>query len=419
MRGGRGGTRGGSGPGSHGNRESGRPVRSARSRWVTPVLIGYDASMSRLSRYILRQLAPPTLFIAAALLGVVWLTQSLRFVDMIVNRGLSASQFLYFTVLLLPGVLAVILPVALLCGILFTYHRLSFDSELVVMKGAGLSQRALAVPAVVMALAVTAATYGLTLYAQPLGFRAFKDQQFVFRHNYATVLMREGVFNEVVDDVTVYVRERRDGELRGILVHDDREPDQPVTVMAERGVLTQTPAGPRFVMENGNRQERRRDSARLSLLYFDRYELDLALIAKQPETRWREPGERYIDELLFPKDTDAGNRHRDEFRAEAHKRLVTPLYCIAFVLIALAGILSGEFDRRYEWRRLLYAAVSAATVQIVGVGLVSVISTIPGLTPLLYLNVILASVGATWILSGIRPRRWWGANRPMATEGAG
>ena len=116
MRGGRGGTRGGSGPGSHGNRESGRPVRSARSRWVTPVLIGYDASMSRLSRYILRQLAPPTLFIAAALLGVVWLTQSLRFVDMIVNRGLSASQFLYFTVLLLPGVLAVILPVALLCG---------------------------------------------------------------------------------------------------------------------------------------------------------------------------------------------------------------------------------------------------------------------------------------------------------------
>ena len=375
--------------------------------------------MSRLSRYVLRQLAPPTLFITVALLGVVWLTQSLRFIDMIVNRGLSASQFLYFTLLLLPGVLAVILPVALLCGVLFTYHRLSFDSEIVVMKGAGLSQRALAVPAVVMALAITFAAYGLTLYAQPSGFRAFKDQQFMFRHNYATVLVREGAFNEIVEDVTVYVRERRGGELRGILVHDDRKPNRPITVMAERGILARTPAGPRFVMENGNRQERRRDSDRLSLLYFDRYELDLALIAKRPDMRWREPGERYIDELLFPNDPDIADRHRDEFRAEAHKRLVTPLYCIAFVLIALAGILSGEFDRRHEWRRLLCAAVAAVTVQIIGISLVSVISTIPGLTPLLYLNVILASAGAAWILSGIRPRRWRGANRPAAAEGAG
>lgn len=384
---------------------------------MTPALIGYDALMSRLSRYVLRQLAPPTLFIAAALLGVVWLTQSLRFVDMIVNRGLSAGQFLYFTVLLLPGLLAVILPVALLCGVLFTYHRLSFDSEIVAMKAAGLSQRALAVPAVVMALAVTAAAYGLTLYAQPLGFRAFKDQQFMFRHNYATVLMREGAFNEIVKDVTVYVRERRGGELRGILVHDNRAPDRPVTVMADRGVLARTPAGPRFVMENGNRQERRRDGDRLSLLYFDRYELDLALVAKRPDMRWREPGERYIGELLFPEKSDAASRHHGEFRAEAHKRLVTPLYSVAFVLIALAGILSGEFDRRHEWRRLVYAAAGALTVQIVGISLVSVISTIPGLTPLLYLNVILASAGAALILSGVRPRRWWGASRPAVAEG--
>lgn len=385
---------------------------------MTPVLIGYDAFMSRLSRYILRQLALPTLFIAVTLLGVVWLTQSLRFVDMIVNRGLSAGQFLHFTVLLMPGILAVILPVALLCGVLFVYHRLSFDSEIVVMRAAGLSQRALAVPAVVMALAVTVATYGLTLYAQPLGFRAFKDQQFMFRHNYATVLMREGAFNEIVRDVTVYVRERRGGELRGILIHDNRKPDRPVTVMADRGVLARIPAGPRFVMENGNRQERRRDGDRLSLLYFDRYELDLALVARRPDTRWREPGERYIDELLFPEDSDAGRRHHDEFRAEAHKRLVTPLYSIAFVLIALAGILSGEFDRRHEWRRLVYAAAGALTVQIVGISLVSVISTMPGLTPLLYLNVVLASAGAALVLSGVRPRRWWGAHRPAAAEGA-
>ena len=361
--------------------------------------------MSRLTRYILRQLSLPVAFISVALVGVVWLTQSLRFVDLIVNRGLSASHFLYLTMLLLPCILAVILPVALLCGVLFTYHRLSFDSEIIVMKSAGLSQKALAVPAIIMALIVTVATYGLTLYLQPLGFRTFKDQQFTIRHNYATVLIREGTFNNVIKGVTVYVRERHGGELLGILVHDSREPEKAITVMAERGTLVQTGAGPRFVMENGNRQERHRDSDQLSLLYFDRYTLDLALIAESPESRWREPGERYISELLFPGDSAAADYYKDKLRAEAHKRFVTPLYCIAFVLIALAAILSGEFDRRYEWRRILYAAAGSVAVQVIGISLVPIVATTPGLFLLLYLNIIIASCVAIWILLLARGRK--------------
>ena len=337
--------------------------------------------MSRLTRYILRQLVLPIVFITVALVGVVWLTQSLRFVDLIVNRGLSASHFLYLTLLLSPGILAVILPVALLCGVLLTYHRLSYDSEIIVMKAAGLSQRALAVPALIMAVIVTIATYALTLYLQPLGFRTFKDQQFTIRHNYATVLMREGTFNSVIDGVTVYVRERRGGELLGILVHDNRDPDRSITVMAERGTLVQTPEGPRFVMENGNRQESQPGREQLSLLYFDRYALDLTLIAKSPDTRWREPGERFLHELVFPGNSEAAEFYKDQLRAEAHKRLVTPLYCLAFVLIALAAILSGELDRRYEWRSMLYAAGGAVTVQVIGISLVAVVSETPVLAP--------------------------------------
>lgn len=374
--------------------------------------------MSRLTRYILRQLVLPTLFISLALVGVVWLTQSLRFVDLIVNRGLSSSHFLYLTVLLLPGILAVILPVALLCAVLFTYHRLSFDSEIIVMKAAGLSQRALAVPALIMAVIVTIVTYALTLYLQPLGFRTFKDQQFTIRHNYASVLIREGTFNNVIKDVTVYVRERRGGELLGILVHDNRQSDKSITVMAERGTLVQTPSGPRFVMENGNRQERQRGHEQLSLLYFDQYALDLALITESPDTRWREPGERYLQELLFPGDSDAAVFYRNKLRAEAHKRLVTPFYCIAFVLIALAAILSGEFDRRYEWRRILYAATGAVAVQVIGISLVPIVSETPTLSPLLYLNVIVASIGACWALSVARRHRGSGRNRSVIPEGA-
>ena len=44
--------------------------------------------MSVLDRYILRQSFSIMLFVTAALSAAVWLAQSLRLVDLIVNRGL-------------------------------------------------------------------------------------------------------------------------------------------------------------------------------------------------------------------------------------------------------------------------------------------------------------------------------------------
>ena len=92
--------------------------------------------MKRIDKYIFRQLLLTTLVVAAALTCVVWLTQSLRFVEMIVNRGLSAALFAYFTLLFLPAFLSVILPISLLAAVLFTYNRLLTDSELVVLRAA-------------------------------------------------------------------------------------------------------------------------------------------------------------------------------------------------------------------------------------------------------------------------------------------
>ena len=115
--------------------------------------------MGRLTRYILGQMMAPLAFVTLSLTAVVWLIQSLQFVDMIINRGLSASRFLYLTILLTPGFLALILPIALFCAILYTYHRLTYDSEIMVMRAAGLSQRALAAPALVMAFVIVALSY--------------------------------------------------------------------------------------------------------------------------------------------------------------------------------------------------------------------------------------------------------------------
>src|SRR3546814_5501888 len=128
-----------------------------------------------------------------------------------------------------------------------------------------------------LALMVTVCVYAISLYFLPLYFRHFKDLQNDFRNDFSAVLLQEGVFTAINDEITVYVRDRSaNGELRGILVHDNRDPERPVTMMAERGALVASEAGPRVVMENGNRQQVGRATGQFSLLYFDRYTIELS-----------------------------------------------------------------------------------------------------------------------------------------------
>ncbi|WP_431271272.1 LptF/LptG family permease [Dankookia sp. P2] len=103
--------------------------------------------MTRLDSYIFRQLAAALLAVTIGLAALVWLTQSLRFIELVLDRGLSFLVFIELTGLLLPSFFAVILPITTFVVILFVYVRLSADRELVVMRAAGLSQWRLARPA--------------------------------------------------------------------------------------------------------------------------------------------------------------------------------------------------------------------------------------------------------------------------------
>lgn len=355
--------------------------------------------MPGITRYILGQLVTATIFVTLALTFAIWLTQSLRLIDYIVNRGLPASTFLTFVGLLLPSFLGVVLPVAAFVAALFIYHKLAMDSEMVVMRAAGLSQMQLARPAILLALLVTLVVYAISLYFLPASFRQFKDLQNEFRNDLSAVLLQEGVFTAINKDITVYVRERSaDGELRGILVHDNREADRPVTMMAERGALVPSEAGPRVVMENGNRQQVERGTGRFSLLYFDRYTIELNDFGEISRSRWREPKERFLPELLWPSDSRDDQRYRQELVAEGHQRLVGPLYTIVFVLIGMAALLAGEFNRRGQAKRVLAAVACVAALEGLSLALSDLASRSAAAVPAMYAAVVIAGGISVYVL---------------------
>ena len=179
-------------------------------------------------RYVLRNLAVATVFIAAVLSAVVFLTQSLRFLELVIESGASSGAFWILTVLALPRFLEIILPIAVLAGVIFIYHRMTIDSELVAIKAAGFSPMALARPAIMLACVTTVILWGMTMWVAPRSLSEMQHMRSVIKAQFSALLFREGVFNQVGTGLTVYIRERTsEGELRGLMIHDSRE-NQPI-----------------------------------------------------------------------------------------------------------------------------------------------------------------------------------------------
>ena len=270
----------------------------------------------------------------------------------------------------------------------------------------GLSQWALARPAVILATLIMVVLYGLMLYAAPAGYRESMNLRFQIRNDYSLVLLQEGVFNTLIPGITVYVRERQsDGELLGILLQDDREPERPVTMMAKRGLLRRGDSGSSLVLVKGNRQQVNNDRGQLSMLYFDEYVLDLQPYTKTASQRWREPEERFLHELFAPGGSANDIFYAAKLKTEGHRRLATPLFALAFTLIALASILCGEFSRRSHLRRLLIAAAAGIVVEAASLSLVPLVGNLSLLMPMLYAMPLLTIAAAAYMLFARHPRR--------------
>jgi len=355
--------------------------------------------MNGLTRYMFRQALLVMLSICVVFSFAVWLVQALRLIDLIVNRGLSVGVFLHLAMLILPRFIDVVLPIAVFVAILFIYNKLIAESELVVMRAAGVGHFMLARPALLTGAIGTVLLYALALYFLPAANRSFKDLQFEIRNRFASVLIQDGVFNTISDRLMVYVKSRDDnGELVSILIYDSRQPDKPVTVFAERGAIANTPEGPRLLMVNGTRQQRDETNGHLSVLTFDKYTLELAELTDAPGARDRQVDERYTGELVSTIASSDNAEWRRAALVELNMRLAGPLAPLTLALLPLACLLTGDFNRRGQTQRVLLAVSLALATEIVDVGLRNLAARSTIALPLIYANLALPLVISVWLL---------------------
>jgi lipopolysaccharide export system permease protein len=328
--------------------------------------------MRLIDRYLLRQLLGPTLLATAALTSVALLSQSLSGLDLIVNQRQSAWVFLKITVLYMPQLINMVMPIALFVAALVALNRLHTEQEIVVCFAGGMSRWRVISPAMRLAGTVAFLALVLNLWVQPAAFRELREELFQVRTDLASSLVREGEFTEPVKGLTVYAQTvDGKGDLHNLFIHQTK-PDGSATVyMANQGRIAKRNGQAVLVLRDGSTQE---FSSRgvLQFLTFNEYPFELGTLSNSDELIHYKPSDRYLHELLAPDlQQDWERRNRLGLMAEGHARLSSPLYNIAFMAMALSAILGGGFSRLGYGRRIALMGAAAALVRIVGFGVQS------------------------------------------------
>jgi lipopolysaccharide export system permease protein len=324
--------------------------------------------MGSISRYIFRTTLGAFLVVLISLTTVIWVTQALRDIDIMTNQGQTILVFVGITSLLIPMLVLVIAPIALLIAVAHVLNKMSNDSEIIVMNAAGMSPwilfRAFMAAAIVVSLFVGA----ISAYFAPKGLRMLRDRVTEVRANVVSTIVQPGRFRAIEAGVTIHIRERRpNGQLAGIFLDDRRNPNERITILAEIGELLDNSSGTFLVLQKGIVQRYEAGQRDPAMVAFDRYAFDLSQFAGGAQTVKYSIRERYLWQLLFPDPKDQFYIDQpDQFRAELHDRLMAPFYPIAFVVIAYAYLGAPRTTRQSRTLSMVGAIGGVAALRLIG-----------------------------------------------------
>ena len=345
--------------------------------------------MKKLNTYIAKQILVGFLLVSFSLMSIIWLTQSLRFVDLITNKGIAMSTFVELTSLLMPRIFSILSPISLFAAVLFVYNRMLSDRELVVMKAAGISPWQNAKPALIIGLIMCLFNIYVINWGIPVAENQFNELQWQVKNDVSHLMFREGEFTALQPNLTVFITTHEpDGSVSGILINDERNPKNKSTVSAEHGRIVYTDKGPRIILVNGSRQEVNRETHQFTSVTFDRYSVDFG--AKETKAR-KEAGvrEKTMYELLTARsNTELTPKEVNRWIVEGNKRITTPFLNVVFALLACTGLLVGNFNRRGQVKIVSMSVSAMVLIQALDLAFGNLAAKHLSLLPLVYLNLL-------------------------------
>jgi lipopolysaccharide export system permease protein len=365
---------------------------------------GKPRAVGSIGRYIFRTTFGAFLVVLVSVTTLMWMTQALRNFDLMTSQGQSILVFVGITGLIIPLLVLYIAPIALMIAVAHVLTRLGNDSELIVMNAAGMQPWHVFRPFLAVGIVVSIMVAVISIYVSPKCLRELRTWITAVRADVISNTVKPGRFAVLDGKLTLHVRAREpNGQLLGVMVDDQRNPKERLTILAEKGDILTNDRGTYLLLEHGTVQRQTAEQLDPQIVRFDQYGFDLSQLSSGPQSITYSVQERYPWELLHPAANDpVYSAQPGQFLAELHNRITAPLYPLAFLVITFAYLGAPRTTRQSRTMSLLGAVGVVVLLRALGfVGTLEGADT-PAALAIPYLALLAAMMLGSWgIVRGV------------------
>lgn len=310
--------------------------------------------MKLLETYILRRVGQMFLVALLPVLAIIWTTQVLQRINLVTDSGQSVGSFAKLATLILPSIIPVVLPFALVIGVTQTLTTMNNDSELAVIDAAGARRSIIWRPIIILAAVISAFSFLVDNVVEPKAKTGARQMIAAAYADLLSTVIEEKNFRQIDSGLYVQISERLAGRvLKGLFVVDERDPAFQLIYYAREGAVDEK--GTSLIMHDGE-VHRKTPTGDVSIIRFDSYSFDLSDLTQNRGQSTLRASDRELPFLLNPDPTDKDYIAKPgSYVAELHRRMTDWMLPLVFSLISLA--IAGDARSHREAR--LHPMVSA------------------------------------------------------------
>lgn len=316
--------------------------------------------MKSIDKYIISKLSSSFIVVMIGMLSIAWLSQVLKLLDEIIMRGADLSTFFILSITVLPNIISQITPIAAFITSAFVLSIMSSDKETLILLSSGMNPKRLFKPFLFFGSGVTIFLIIFSMFLGPSGMQYTKLKIHEIRHDLSGTLVRDGMFSMPAKGLTVYAHKKNNNSIDGILVHDNRNSNTPVTYSAEKGYLINENNNPKLILLNGNIQYRNLliDGPGMTTISFEKNEYLFSDFITEDRNFNFDSSQRYINDLLFPSDDDEyAKTRKNVLIAAGNHKISQIIHPLIFIFFSFVIFIRSKFDRRETNKTLVSLSI--------------------------------------------------------------
>jgi lipopolysaccharide export system permease protein len=359
--------------------------------------------LTLLERYILRRTSQMFLVALLPVLAIIWTIQVLQRINLVTDTGQSMGSFMTLATFILPTLIPIVMPFALVIAITQTLTAMNNDSELAIIDASGAPRSILFRPIMVLAAALSLLSFTITNFVEPPARSAAREMVAEAYADLLSSVIEEKTFRTIQDGLYVQIAQRQGRVLRGLFVADRRDPNFDLIYYAKEGMIDE--AGTSLTMRDGEVQQKTPDG-KVSIVRFLSYAFDLSTMSQSTSEPSQSPGDSSLAFLLSPDETlKSYQRSPGSYVSELHRRLADWMFPLVFALISLVIAADARSHREARLHPMVAALITAFMLRWLGFYVTNQVKQSAAFIPLVYAVPGISGVIALYLLATGRKMR--------------